>query len=790
MSYTITFYSEQNKIAKFVVNSQKCQLTIGRNPTNDVVLPYGVISGNHAVIELISNKLYIKDNKSTNGTFVDHKLIQPGIQVLISNGIISLAGKISIRIEAENTASPEPKKSNNEVFQNLGANILNQLQHKNSIVLGRAVSCDVFIDNHFLSRTHAKISNNGDSYFIEDLGSMNGTFVNGIRVSGKTIITKSDSIILGRIRINLGGNAVDITKEIAIKTVGLVKKFSNGKIGLQECNIEIPSNSLLAVMGPSGCGKSTLLKALNGESPGTSGTVYIGGQELNQYFDYLKMQIGYVPQDDIVHRELTIDESLWYAGKLRLPHLSDDQLKDKINQVLSELNIDFIRGNLVSNISGGQRKRVSIAVEILSDPLILFLDEPTSPLDPQTIEDFLMILKKLSNKGTTVIMVTHKPEDLAYMDQVIFMAEGGDICYYGKANDYLNFFGVTDTVKVYSLLINENKDRWVKKFNTNPANVIKNAKNANILKGTRVNYFSQYYWLTRRYLNIKFNDQINSLILVAQAPFIALIICLLFNSINPGLPFLMAIASLWFGANNAAREIVSENQIFKRERMFNQSILTYISSKITVLLMFSTVQSFLFVGILYFRFSGTSPILNNPLQASFWMIFISLVATLMGLLLSAMVSTAEKVMSLVPLALIPQIMLAGMITKIYNPLVEFLSYLTISRWATEGFNYIQEDITIPKYIIKNKDSLFLNPPANPPVKPIITEEINDMGKSVDSVADAIKIVQKNYHDSYAERFGKLSGTLELDFYMLGSLALIFFILIFIAIKQKDTIQIN
>ena len=573
-------------------------------------------------------------------------------------------------------------------------------------------------------------------------------------------------------------------------SVGLVKKFSNGKIGLQECNIEIPSNSLLAVMGPSGCGKSTLLKALNGESPGTSGTVYIGGQELNQYFDYLKMQIGYVPQDDIVHRELTIDESLWYAGKLRLPHLSDDQLKDKINQVLSELNIDFIRGNLVSNISGGQRKRVSIAVEILSDPLILFLDEPTSPLDPQTIEDFLMILKKLSNKGTTVIMVTHKPEDLAYMDQVIFMAEGGDICYYGKANDYLNFFGVTDTVKVYSLLINENKDRWVKKFNTNPANVIKNAKNANILKGTRVNYFSQYYWLTRRYLNIKFNDQINSLILVGQAPFIACIICGLFNSINPGLPFLIAIASLWFGANNAAREIVSENQIFKRERMFNQSILTYISSKITVLLMFSTVQSFLFVGILYFRFSGTSPILNNPLQASFWMIFISLVATLMGLLLSAMVSTAEKVMSIVPLALIPQIMLAGMITKIYNPLVEFLSYLTISRWASEGFNYIQKDITIPKYIIKNKDSLFLNPPANPPVKPIITEEINDMGKSVDSVADAIKIVQKNYHDSYAERFGKLSGTLELDFYMLGCLALIFFILIFIAIKQKDTIQIN
>ena len=788
MSYRISFLSNGSELISKEINNYVPVLTIGRNSSNDVVISNGVISGTHARLELIGGVLYIQDLSSTNGTFVNQQRINPGSSVAIFGKSVSLAEQIQISVGTQSIDTNGPRTSSraDQGLADLGTRILTQLKQKKSIVLGRADTCDVVVDNNQISRAHAKITTAGGKYFIEDLGSMNGTFVNGIRLNGKSPLGPSDTIILGRIRFTLGGKVVDISKEIAIKTVGLVKKFSNGKIGLHECNIEIPSNSLLAVMGPSGCGKSTLLKALNGESPGSSGAVYIGGQELNQYFDYLKMQIGYVPQDDIVHRELTVDESLWYAGKLRLPHFTETQLRSKINQVLEELNIAHIRSNLVSNISGGQRKRVSIAVEILTDPLILFLDEPTSPLDPQTIEDFLMILKKLSQKGTTVIMVTHKPEDLAYMDHVIFMAEGGHICYYGKTNEYLNFFGISDTVKVYSLLVKENKDKWVAKFHSKPANTIPNAKSAKIFKNSKVDYFSQYYWLTRRYLNIKINDKANSLIMVAQAPFIAAIICILFTSISQGLPFLMAIASLWLGANNAAREIVSENAIFKRERMFNQGILTYLFSKITVLMMFSTIQSFLFVGILYLNFSGSTPEFNDPMDASLWMIFISLVATLMGLLLSATVSTAEKVMSLVPIALIPQIMLAGIIAKISNPLVEFLSYISISRWATEGFNVIQKDIAIPKYIISNKDSLFT--PSRP--APIIEQEVNSAGDGIDSVANASTQIQKNYDSEYASRFGELAGSLELDFYMLGGLALLFFVLIFLAIRNKDTIQIG
>ncbi len=172
-----------------------------------------------------------------------------------------------------------------------------------------------------------------------------------------------------------------------------------------------------------------------------------------------------------------------------------------------------------------------------------------------------------------------------------------------------------------------------------------------------------------------------------------------------------------------------------------------------------------------------------------WMMFISLVATLMGLLLSATLSTAEKVMSVVPLALIPQIMLAGVITKISNTLVEFLSYISISRWATEGFNCLQEEVAIPKMVITNKDNVFVAPP-NKAAEPIIGQAKDSSGELIDSTANAVTEVQRNYHSDYIDRFGDLAGTLELDIYILAILGMTFFILIYVSIRRKDTIEIN
>jgi ABC-type multidrug transport system ATPase subunit len=788
------FISEGKLLVKFAfVHGQATEVVVGRSSSAQIVLNNNVISSQHAQLIFDANgNLYVIDLNSSNGTFLNDRKLEPGVPYQIrENDKLSFSGNQGVKLvfdpdsyQLANNArtSSAPNTADNNFST---TNILEKFNGKKIITIGRNPDCDVFLGHPSISRQHATIEKKGSNYFeITDLGSLNGTYVNGRRVSGSMKVNPNDTIIIGRFQLSLSGRVKDLTQEVAIRTERIVKQFANGKIGLHECSFEIPSKTLLAVMGPSGCGKSTLLKALNGDSPPSSGRVFISGLELNENYDYLKTQIGYVPQDDIVHRELTVEQSLYYAAKLRLEHSDSVFIQQKIDQVLKDLNIEHIRHELVGNISGGQRKRVSIAVEILTDPLILFLDEPTSPLDPQTIEEFLGILRNLSDKGTTVIMVTHKPEDLNYMDTVIFMAEGGHKVYQGETSDYLSYFRVDDTIKVYSQLAMPQAKHWINTHKQkHPAlgtlstpKEKQNSRNAN--------FFHQFWWLTIRYFNIKLNDRVNTLVLVGQAPIIAGLICLIFQDVSPAVPFLLAVSAVWFGTNNAAREIVSEAPIYKRERMFNQGILAYMFSKITVLGTFAAIQSILFTLIISINFSGNDPEWEAPIQTFVWMLVISISASMMGLLLSAVVSTTEKVMTLVPIALIPQIMLAGVVAKISSPLVEFLSYFTLSRWGNEGFCHAQQHVLvevpdIPKQVPPNSDGS--------QVVADTTQKLKTKFESTNSI-DQLK---DSFHDNYEDTFGlDWAYSMKLDVLAVGILTLIFFIGIYIALKRKDSMRIK
>lgn len=773
-------------------NGTSLQLMIGRSSNCNIVLPYAVISSQHAQLLFDGSSLYIIDLGSTNGTFLDGQRIVVGQPVLIQAGnavILAKSNGIQIVFNPDDyEPGPLPSSSDSEPQDTkVSTSLLEKLNRQPSIVIGRSKECDIVLEHPTISRKHAVIEKKGtDKYLVRDLGSTNGTFLNGKKVAN-AYFTPEDVLLMGRFRISLRGAARDLSKEIAVRTERITKRFNNNKIGLHESTLEIPSRAMLAIMGPSGCGKSTLLKALNGDSPASTGRVYICGLELNENYDYLKTQIGYVPQDDIVHRELTVEQSLKYAAKLRLTHASDETISQKINKVLRDLNIEHIRQNTIAKISGGQRKRVSIAVELLTDPLILFLDEPTSPLDPQTIEEFLKSLRNLSEQGTTVVMVTHKPEDLHYMDSVIFMAEGGHFAYYGDTRQYLNYFGVSDTIKVYTNLADKKAQKWIDRYKTENGNKGNTNSQPLPIKSTaKVNYFSQYYWLTRRYFNIKLNDRLNSLIMVGQAPIIAALICLIFDEVSQAVPFLLTISAVWFGVNNAAREIVSELPIYKRERMFNQGIIPYLLSKITVLCTFATLQCILFTFMITVRFNGEDPSWNAPFYTFCWMLFISFISALMGLFLSAIMNTVEKVMTFVPIVLIPQIMLAGLIAKITNKLVEFLSYFTISRWGTEGFSAIQEKvrITIPSVgVPPNQDPTQM--PESPPPDPDV------QSGATSQVVNAVENLKESFHSTmYEDWFGSYHSTLKLDIIMLSILGFLFFICIFIALRSKDPLKIR
>lgn len=779
-----------NLLSKFRVEGGNVLITRKGANLGGVEIDYPQLSRSHAQIVVSDDsRVYIVDLGSTNGTYVNGRRIVKDVLTEITNhDDIRLGGSngLSLVFNPDNY-SFNPISSSHKAAS---GDLFSLLEHKNKILIGRGTECDLVLNIPTVSKQHASVEKIQDgSYLLKDLHSTNGTFVNGKRISSSVRINGNDKVMIGRFVLSIKGKAKNLLDEITVKAERIVKTYPGGYVGLNQTSFEIASKSLIGVMGPSGCGKSTLLKALCGDSPVTRGNVFLFGLELGQNYDFLKTQIGYVPQDDIVHRELTVEQSLWYAAKLRLADADDKFIQNKIDEVLNDLNITHIRKNLVKAISGGQRKRVSIAVEILTDPMILFLDEPTSPLDPQTIEEFLGILKKLSEKGTTVIMVTHKPDDLEFMDSVIFMAEGGHIAYHDSVENYRSYFNVNKTREVYACLEQPNAKVWIEKFSSKNKSESTGGTSPQIKGSPSVNFFKQYYWLTLRYFNIKFNDKWNSLFLVAQAPIIAGLICLIFDEITQAVPFLMAISAIWFGTNNAAREIVSELPIYKRERMFNQGILPYIFSKLTVLGSFALVQTTLFIAIITIAYADCSSHLitwNNAGVSLVWMFMVSISASLMGLFMSAGLASAEKVMTFVPIALIPQIMLAGVVAPIQNKVVEFLSYFTLARWGTEGFSINQEQVTQEHFILKEGTGMMSE--GTPPK--FIAPEMVKSDK--DTVVNAAESLQNQFHPSYSDKeiFAELTGTLKLDMIALSVLSILFFVGIYLFLKKKDPLKIK
>jgi ABC-type multidrug transport system ATPase subunit/pSer/pThr/pTyr-binding forkhead associated (FHA) protein len=766
------FFQDGQLIKKIIfAGHQQVSLSVGKTDT-DIVYNVADVSRMHAQIVYDGNRVYMQDCNSTNGTYINGVKISSGqlIEIKAEDEISFSQSKSATLIVGEKVSERilQNKKSSNA--EEGVKSLLQYLSGKDEIKIGRAPECDVVLEHTSVSRVHATLrKTSSGKYLITDLGSLNGTFVNNRKITSAEV-SAQDKIFIGRFLLNLESSGRNLSNESAVRATNICKQYKNGFLALKNTSFDIPSGGLIAIMGPSGCGKSTLLKVLNGDSPASAGEVYINGLELISNYGYLKTQIGYVPQDDIVHRELTVEQSLFYAAHIRLDGVSDEFAQAKIDQLLNELNIAEIRHSLVSAISGGQRKRVSIAVELLSDPAVLFLDEPTSPLDPQTIEEFMGILRHLSEKGTTVVLVTHKPDDLTHMDSVMFMAEGGHLIYYGRSNEYKDYFKVSSPVEVYANIAGEKAKYWINKT-SNPGNSLNISQNSVQKIDDAVNPLRQFYWLLSRYFKIKTNDRLNSTIMLLQAPIIAVLICFIFQEIRGAVPFLMAVSAIWFGVNNAAREIVAEAPIYKRERMFNVLIPPYIFSKIFVLGIFALIQALLFNSIIWVWYSNSTIGWQDPISAAGWMFFLTVISSFFGLLISAISNSTEKVMSIVPIAVIPQIMLAGVIAVIPNVTVEFLSYLTFSRWGTEGFDHIQKDIVqpMPKIV----------PSQNPEETPKIVQE--------DSVIDAYEQLQMNFHESYKSNFGELAGTLTLDFLVILFLGFICLICIWLSLKKKDSI---
>jgi ABC-type multidrug transport system ATPase subunit len=689
-------FRENYRIINSVSIENNQHFKIGRNENNYIRFALKIVSGYHAELKFENNQLYIKDVGSTNGTFINNEKIEPHQWIKLNNtdnASFDKSNFTQLKIDKESIDSEKTSANTNK----------NSSATKSKKIIGRGSDCDIILPNDkYVSRIHASLEKiDENQYELRDLQSSNGVYVNGKKILVAQL-KENDVFFIGRTCVSVTGEIKNLDQATAIKLNNISKSFGKANV-LNNLTLQIEPNSLTAIMGPSGCGKSTLFHIMLGLTECSAGNIALFDLDASKHFEYIKSQIGYVPQIDTIHQELTVYQSIYFAAKLRLEHKTEEEIKSKIAFLLKKLGIDHIQDNLNSAISGGQRKRVCIAIELLSDPMILFLDEPTSPLDPQTIEEFLLLLKDLTRENTTIVMVTHKPEDLEYMDEVVFLTVGGFLAYKGKTAGYKSHFNVQSAVGVYQQLSGSNANKWKTTQSSIPTS--KTEGSLDRFSKPSVKWWHQFYWLTIRNIRTKTNDRKNTQLLIGQAPIIALLIGFIFNELSISVLFMMSVSAIWFGVNNSCREIVKESKIYERESMFNVRRDTYLLSKISTLAIISFIQSVLFVGILSLFYLNKDVHFNHIVYQMLFMFFLSITASLLGLLVSASLKSTEKVMALVPILLIPQLMLAGLVTKITNPIIELLSWLTISRWGTEGLANLQA--TIQNTHLNKKDNAIL-----------------------------------------------------------------------------------
>ncbi|GAB4442334.1 MAG: FHA domain-containing protein [Chloroflexi bacterium OHK40] len=729
-------------------------LSIGRAPDNDIVLASRFVSGRHARVEPGVAGYRIVDVGSTNGLLFEGRRVPS--HDLADGDVIRIGDPATGSFVTLTFRDPSAARAT-QGGQAPRSYPLDPSDQQ--ITIGRA-GCDIVLDNPQVSRFHAQIDRTQGGAVLRDAGSTNGTFVNGQRLSGPHTLRAGDVIQIGAFKLVYNVASLDQYDQrgaLRIDARGLtrqVRRDGRARVILNDVSLSIAPREFVALVGGSGTGKSTLMKALCGYAPATSGQVLVGGDDFYRNFDNYRTVLGYVPQDDILHRTLPVERALGYAARLRLPaDTAEPEIAARIARVLDDVEMAPHRDKLVETLSGGQRKRVSIGAELLADPSLFFLDEPTSGLDPGLEKKMMYTLRRLADSGRTVVLVTHATANISVCDHVAFMA-AGRMVYFGPPREALEFFNVTsgDFADIYTKLegpgdpaspivqrdLKAEYDRWAAtrgpdgagkaappalaelwelKYRASPqyqryvverlaeappAPVVQGNASATLPgRASTVSPLRQLGILARRYLDLTLQDRRNLLILLLQAPIIALLLLLvargdaLTGAQAEGLLqrgeakkvlFMLATVSVWFGIINAAREIVKELPIFQRERLVNLKIGPYLASKVVVLSLLVLVQTVVLLGMLALRvrFPADTGLLLPPLLETFiTLLLTSLAGMALGLAISAASSSADRAISIVPLALIPQILFAGLIFTIEGVATP-LSWLTISRWSMDA----------------------------------------------------------------------------------------------------------
>lgn len=683
----------------------------GRLSSNQIVLKSGIVSKQHGYFEEHDGQLCVIDTGSKNGLIINQKFYPNQGKTMLYR----LRDGDILRIDSQNAR--EDGVTILYMQKRAGGRWQSYpLFSKSQVLIGRQENCDIHLDSIGVSRRHAVIQRGQHGYMIRDCDSKNGVFINGEKIETSTLLREHDIIYIANsiliytsglllYKVNCGGIKMelrDISREVRDK--------NETRMILNHVNLTIEPSEFVAIIGGSGAGKSTVMNAMSGFEQATSGEVFFNGIPLYKNHAVLKNMMGYVPQQDIIYENISLEKMLEYSAKMRIEkELTKEERKKRVQEVLNIVGLSEHKNKLIRTLSGGQKKRASIAVELLADPGLFFLDEPTSGLDPGTEANLMRTLNQLSKeKGKTIIMVTHTTQNLHLCDKILFMGRGGRVCFYGSLVECMNFFGTDQLTEIYNILDSERETiKWAGKYAREYGHTDRTLRrvNAKHQKPQKANFVKQFSILCSRYLTLIKNDRQRLLMIFLQPILIAFLIVLVsdeyvfdYFSNTQSILFSISCAGIWIGLFNSIQEICKERSILKREYMANLRLGAYVLSKFFVQFLMSLIQGIIITGILAACIGMPEEgllIENLPfVEVLITMIITIFSSSAIGLIVSAVSKNSDKAMTVAPFLLIIQILFSGILFSL-SSVTEILSYFTISKWSVGALGTISNLNDLP-----------------------------------------------------------------------------------------------
>lgn len=466
-SEIVLLITEQRNRQRITLPSTKAEYTFGRSPRCDYVLRRNNVGDRQFTLTWRNGAWLLADAGSDFGTWYNNRYLHAGENCPLQPGdLIGLntdgnvdTQEITFHVEEIRAAGPDLAGPQREAAADA---VLREIdvKKKKKVVIGRGEDCDVKLTSDRVSRRHCEVVYTDGHYELHDLGSTNGTYLDGDRV--RTAVLQDGAVINVPTQVFAFSGGVLHYHEnkvgISVELINVVKTVKNRNTGkplniVDGTSLIVEPNSFVVLVGGSGTGKSSLLTCITGSSPCTGGDVRFDGIDTKGNRNAFDAVLGYVPQRDIMHDNLTVEQSLTFTAKLRIAHdATGGEIQAAVAHAIQAVDLQGREKTMISNLSGGQKKRVSIAMELLASPRLLVLDEPTSGLSPDLDRSMMELCRKLSHENCTVLMVTHNMSNINLCDKIAFLGVGGALCYYGPPETLNPYFDVELTSDIFEKL--------------------------------------------------------------------------------------------------------------------------------------------------------------------------------------------------------------------------------------------------------------------------------------------------------------------------------------------------